>query len=821
MAVRVTVYGTADMKQIESAERTLDRLKQTASAASGDFASSMQRMGGSITDAGTKIAGVGRSMTLGLTVPLVGIGAAGVKLSADFQTTMNTLQVNASASETQMASLKDMAIQMGADTVFSAGEAAQAMLELSKGGLQVADIQGGALASTMNLAATEGMDLASAATIVSNSMNTFGIEASDTNRIVDVLAAGAVASTASVESLAAGLKYAGTTAASLNVPVEDTVTVLAAMSNAGVDASTAGTSLNRFLLGLTPTTKKASDAMKDLGLKFTDAKGELLPMDQIIGQLTTKVEGMGTAQRNSALKTMFGVEGMRVANVLLDQGATGYDKLKGSVEQQGVAQDLANARMSGTAGALEQLKGSVETAGLRIGDALAPNVVKAADAIKGLVDKFTSLSPATQSSIATFGMVAAAIGPVTWALGTVVSGVGRTVSAIGSVASTTASAAGGLRNFATGLTNASAGSSAFATPMMRIGGLLRTGAVAVAEFVVQIARQTAALVVAAAQWVAQTAAMIAHKIASAAVAAGTALMTAAQWALNAAMSANPIALVIIGLVALGAAIAIAWNKSETFRNIVTAAWNGIKAATAAAFGAVKTIIGAVWDAIKLWFSLTPVGLIITHWNTIKTKTAEAFAAVKAAVQSGIDKVVDFAKNVGTKVGEVVTWFKGLPGKITDVFKDAGTLLVSAGRAIVQGLWNGVKALWSSFESWFMGKIDALKDLASSILGIGSPSRVFAEIGGFITDGLRIGIEAGASSVGAAVQELTRDVSTTAQVEVSGRYGAVPQLATAVGGRVVTIAPGAVQVTVNGGDAASAKAAVDAAFEQLVRELRAS
>ena len=137
--------------------------------------------------------------------------------------------------------------------------------------LDGADGSAGALKSSMNLAATEGMDLAFAGEIMAQAMNAYGIEAKDSAKITDILAAGAIASTASVEGLASGLKYTSANAAALGQPLDDTVTALALLNNVGLTASTAGTSFNQMLTGLSSPTKQASDLMMELGFSATDA----------------------------------------------------------------------------------------------------------------------------------------------------------------------------------------------------------------------------------------------------------------------------------------------------------------------------------------------------------------------------------------------------------------------------------------------------------------------------------------------------------------------------------------------------------------------
>lgn len=367
----------------------------------------------------------GKSLTMNVTAPLALMGGYAVTTAADFEVSMASVQVNSEATGDQMKALSDLALKMGQDTVFSAGEAATAILELSKGGLEPAEIQAGALEAAMNLAATEGMGLADASVIIAQTMNTFKLSAEDTTKAVDYLAAGAVASTAGVQDLADGMKYVGSTASTLGVGMGDTITALAAMNNAGIDSTTAGTSLNRMLLGLIPTTRKAAKEAAALGLEFLNQDGSLKPMNEVVKELTETYSGMGDAAKVASLKTVFGVEGMRAANTLINLGTEEYGKLSDAVNKQGIAQDLANARMAGTKGALEQLKGSVDTAAIAIGNALAPTVEKMAGFIQGLVDKFSTLSPQTQNMIVTVLGIVAAVGPLLVILGMAIGALGN------------------------------------------------------------------------------------------------------------------------------------------------------------------------------------------------------------------------------------------------------------------------------------------------------------------------------------------------------------------------------------------------------------
>ena len=402
-------------------------------ADTSQFNSAMNSASGKMKSIGSSMTSVGTRMTAGVTLPIIGIGVAAVAIQKDFETSMNTLAVMTREPAEGMAELSDLAKQMGADTVFSAGESATAMVELAKAGFTAAEISAGGLQATMALAATEGIELATAATIVTQTMNAFGLSAEDAMSAVDILAAGAVASTASVEELSGGLKYVGSTAGTMKMPLSEVVTALAAMSNAGVDGTTAGTSLNRMLLALAGTTDKAKGVIKDYGLEFYDANGQIRPMVEIVGQLQTAFGNLTDQQRTKTLKDLFGVEGMRAANLLIGEGVDGFNKLQGAVTQQGVASELADARMSGTAGALEELSGSVETAVLAIGEALAPVVKTVAGFIKDIADRFQALSPQIQQGIVVVAGLAAAMGPLLIVGGMLATAIGALLTPVGGV----------------------------------------------------------------------------------------------------------------------------------------------------------------------------------------------------------------------------------------------------------------------------------------------------------------------------------------------------------------------------------------------------
>ncbi len=343
---------------------------------------------------------------LGTGAAALGLGAlvkSSVSAEAEFSQTMNTMAAVAQVPQKQIKALSTLALKMGADTVFSAQDAADAMLELAKGGLTTAQIRAGALKETLTLAAASGVDMATAATVMSNSMNTFGLSAKDAPKVTAALAGGANSSTASIGSLGEALQQVGPGAVTAGLSIQETVGALAAFDNAGIKGSDAGTSLKTMLTRLVPQTTKAKAVMKAYGLTFTDAQGNFLPFIKIAGNLKKAFRGLSEEQKTSDLSKLFGSDASRAAGVLSNLGKKGIQPFIKATKDQGAAQRIAAARMAGTSGAIENLKGSFDTAKIKIGQALAPAIVAGANLATKALNGLSNHLPGITAKFKTFG----------------------------------------------------------------------------------------------------------------------------------------------------------------------------------------------------------------------------------------------------------------------------------------------------------------------------------------------------------------------------------------------------------------------------------
>lgn len=227
-----------------------------------------------------------------------------------------------------------------------------------------------------------------------------------------------------------------------------------------------------------------------------------------------------------------------------------------------------------------------------------------------------------------------------------------------------------------------------------------------------------------------------------AVRAATIVWTNAQWALNIAMTANPIGLVIAAIVALVAIFVIAYKKSETFRNVVNKSWNAIKAATVAVWNFIKGFLKAAFNVIKVvvttYFRIY-AAIIKAVWNAIKAVTSAVWNGIKTVV-SGVAKAIkavvsaqfNAAKAVvsavwnAIKTGTVAAWngiknavsnainglmtlVRGIKGKVTGAFSGAATWLLDAGRNILQGLLDGIGEMVDKVQGALGAVTDKIPD----------------------------------------------------------------------------------------------------------------
>lgn len=350
-------------EKIDELERKLHKLDNTGQG-NGGFGKRIVTGLGNIGRAAGMAAGMGIA---------AGIAATGyavtnsIQKAMGFEAQMSSIGALTGASNAELAKMQSLALKMGANTKYSALEAAQGIEELLKAGLTPAAVQAGGLEAALNLATAGSLELASAAEIMSTALNAYKKDSMTAAQASNILAGTANASATSVEDLQYSLAAVSAVAAGVGLTFKDTNIALGLFANNGLKGSDAGTSLKTMLMNLQPKTKEQIALFKKLGLvtaaganAFYDQHGNIKSLEDISGELRNALKKQTAQQRAMTLETMFGSDAVRAANILFNEGAEGVEKFQKEMSKV-TALDVAKRKMDNAAGAVEQFKGALET----------------------------------------------------------------------------------------------------------------------------------------------------------------------------------------------------------------------------------------------------------------------------------------------------------------------------------------------------------------------------------------------------------------------------------------------------------------------------
>lgn len=392
-------------------------------ADTASYEAAMTRAGSTAKTVASGMENTGRKSALiasGMTaagLAVAAFGVAAVKMAADFDQQMSTVQANTGATSAQMNQLRAAAIEAGASTVYSATDSADAINDLGKAGMSVTDILTGGLSGALNLAASDGMQVGEAAELMSTTLKQFNLEGSDAGKVADALAAGAGKAVGSAHDLGFALNQAGLMANSMGVSMTETVGTLSAFANAGMIGSDAGTSLKTMLQRLSNPTKEAQAQMDELGISAYDASGQFVGLENFAGQLKTSLGGLTQEQRNAALSVIFGSDAVRAANVLYSEGSEGIAGWTKVVSESGYAAEQATAKNNNLKGDLENLSGSMESLMISVGEGAQGPLRKMVQGLDTLVDAFAGLPSGVQQTLVVMASLAGVFGAVHKAAG--------------------------------------------------------------------------------------------------------------------------------------------------------------------------------------------------------------------------------------------------------------------------------------------------------------------------------------------------------------------------------------------------------------------
>lgn len=417
-------------REIASTQEKLNLMKAESSNWT-QAGKSIEEFGNKITNISSKVDNLGNTLTTKLTVPIAAIATAAVTTGNNFEAQMSRVQAIAGATKEELEQLTDQAVELGAQTSFSATEVASGMENLASAGFTTNEIMD-SMPGLLDLAASSGAELATASEIAASAIRGFGLEASEAGHVADVFAEAAARTNAQTEDMGEAMKYVAPVAKTVGLSIEETAAAIGIMSDAGVKGSQAGTTLRGGLTRIVKPTKQVKEAMETLGVEFYDSNGKMKSLTEIVDILQKSTAGLTDETKNQALAQIFGTEALSGMLALVNRGAGELDSMTKSFENaDGAAEEMANTILDNTKGALESLSGSFESAGIAIQRALAPEIKDLAKWIQDLVDDFNELSDEEKENIVKTTMLVAAIGPAIKIIGKLGTGVGKATTTLG------------------------------------------------------------------------------------------------------------------------------------------------------------------------------------------------------------------------------------------------------------------------------------------------------------------------------------------------------------------------------------------------------
>lgn len=337
---------------------------------------------------------LGKSLSTSLTAPLAALGGMAVKTAADFEFSMAKVAAVSGFTANEMQALEQQAKQLGGSTSKSASDVASLQLELAKLGNSAGEIQA-MTESVLSLSIAFDTDLGQTASVVGATLNQFGLDASESGRVADNMATLFGSSALDLEKFDNAMRVVGPTANALGISLEDTGSALGILTNAGLDAGTAGTALTKAFTTLVQNGTPANEVLT----KLTDGNLSVAEGFEVFGDRAGKIIPLlqGTTGELAAL----------TQRQLENTGA--------AIEARKVLEDTAQ-------GGFDALRSAVESAGITIGQALMPTVKKATQFITGIASALGNMNERTSNIIVTVAALAAAIGPVLVILPTLAQG---------------------------------------------------------------------------------------------------------------------------------------------------------------------------------------------------------------------------------------------------------------------------------------------------------------------------------------------------------------------------------------------------------------
>ena len=670
-------------REIIATEEELARLAKEAAEANTALCK-IEEAGKTLETVGNKMAGVGTTLTTRVTAPIVAIGTAAVKTTADFDAQMSKVQAISGATGTQFDALREKAREMGSKTKFSATEAGAAFEYMAMAGWKTEDMLDG-IEGIMNLAAASGEDLATTSDIVTDALTAFGLTAKDSGHFADVLAAASSNANTNVGMMGETFKYAAPIAGALGYTAEDTALAIGLMANSGIKSSQAGTSLRSIMTNLTGDIKIAGAAIGEVTVKTTNADGSMRSFNDIIMDCRTAFSGLTESEKANTAEALVGKNAMSGFLAIMNASEADVNKLSAAIDNcDGSAEQMAATMQDNLSGQITILKSALQELAIQIGDALMPTVRNIVSKIQEFVEKLQQMDEGTRNTILKLAAFAAAIGPVLLVVGKLTSGVGAAMQSISKLG----------KGVLTLINQTKLGVGPIAKLTTAIGGI-------------------SAPVVAVVAVIAVLVAAFVH-----------------LWNTNEEFRNNVIAIwdgIKAKFEAFGQAITDRLNALgfdfESFTEVLKAVWDGFCSLLApvfeGAFKVISSVLGTVLDILVGLFDVF-AGLFSGNWEQTWNGVKEIFSGIWNGIKGIFSAVLEawrgiadtflgwFGTNWETVWTNIKTFFENIWNGIKQFFSDTWTAISTTATSVFTAIQTTITTIWTAIKSTVTGIVDGIK-----------------------------------------------------------------------------------------------------------------
>ena len=399
--------GTPLKTTVTDIEKTVDKTTKTINEAGQNASKAGGLFGKFGEDVKTGIAmGFGMS-TVGVVASACNMVKHGIvdtiQTTAQFEQSMANVKAITGATGKEFDTLTAFARELGATTMMSAQESADAMAFLGMAGWRTSEMMEG-LPAILDLTVASGRDFATVADIVSDNLTAFGMTASQATEYSDALAYAMSNANVNMDTLGESLKYIAPVATSAGVSMQEAVAMTMMLGDAGIKGSQAGTTLRTVMLNLTGANEKATAKLKELGVAVFDSEGKTRSFADIILDLNKATEGMTDAQKTAIANTLVGKTAVSGFSVLLDQGA---DKLQaytdGIHNSSGASAEMAEIMGDTLQGKVKIFESAMQDLQITIGNALLPTLTSGVESLTNFVTWLGQGCPLVQEATVELG----------------------------------------------------------------------------------------------------------------------------------------------------------------------------------------------------------------------------------------------------------------------------------------------------------------------------------------------------------------------------------------------------------------------------------